>query len=115
AAIGCERAGECRCERLSAVAAIGAGVGDQPDLYCGKSAVGACAERYSSGHLMAGSGADELLLACELPSYRPPGLQCGEHAKIFGQHLLLAAKTAAHPLGEYMHVPRAQTEDVAEL
>ncbi len=73
------------------------------------------AEPYLGGHLVAGGGADELLLPCELPFYRPAGFQCGEHAKIFGQHLLLAAKPATDPLGEHMHVPRAKTEDVTEL
>ena len=44
-----------------------------------------------------------------------PGLQCGEHAEILGQHLLLTAKPAANPLGEYVNVPRPQTENVANF
>jgi len=56
-----------------------------------------------------------LLLAGEFPLHRPPGLQRGEHTEILGQHLLLAAEPTADPLGEHVHVPRAQTEDVAEL
>src|SRR6266404_1426829 len=46
AAIGRERAGECRCQRLAAMAAIGTGVGDNPDLDCRKRAVGSYAEPY---------------------------------------------------------------------
>ena len=52
---------------------------------------------------MARRGADELLLARELPYHRPAGLQRGEHAEILGHHLLLAAEPAADALGEDMH------------
>ena len=64
---------------------------------------------------MARGGADELLLPGELPHHRPPGLQQAEQAKILAQHLLLAAKAAADPLGENMEIARAKLEDVAEL
>jgi len=97
------------------VAAISAGVGDDPDLHCGKSTVTACSEPYLSGHLVARRRTDELLFAREFPFHRPPGPQRGEHAEILGQHLLLAAKAAADPLGENVHVARTQTKDVAEF
>src|SRR4029077_6921615 len=114
-AIGREWAGQRRCQRFTAVAAISACVGDDPDLDRSERAVTSCAEPHLGGHLMARCGANELLLAGKFPLHRPPGLQRGEYAEIFGQHLLLAAKPTADPLGEHMHVSRAQTEYVAEL
>src|SRR5262245_39494528 len=97
------------------MASICAGVGDDPDLDSGQHAVAACAEPNLRSHLMARGGADELLFAREFPLHRPTGLQCSQYAEILGQHFLLAAKPAADPLREDVHVPRAQTKDVTEL
>ena len=86
---------------------IGAGVGNDPDLDRRERAVASCAEPHLGGHLVSRCGANELLLARKFPLHRPPGLQRGEHAEIFGQHLLLAAKSAADPLRKHAHVARA--------
>ena len=64
---------------------------------------------------MACRGADELFFPRKFPFDGPSGLQRGEHAEILAQHLLLAAKPAADPLGDDGHVASAQAEDVAEL
>ena len=57
----------------------------------------------------------ELLLAGVFPFHRPAGLQRGEHAQVFGDHLLLAAEAAADAFGEHVHVASRQAEQVAEL
>ena len=97
------------------MAAVGAGVGDDVDLDRGQRAVALGAELHPRRHLVARGGADELLLAGELPLHRPAGLERGEHAEILGEHLLLAAEAAADALGEDVQVARAQAEEVAEL
>ena len=97
------------------MAAIGAGVGDDVDLDRGQRAVALGAELDPRRHLMARRGADELLLAGELPLHRPAGLQRGEHAQVLGEHFLLAAEAAADALGEDVQVARAQPEQMAEL
>src|SRR5260370_41125337 len=97
------------------MAAIGARVRYDPELHCCERAVRACAQTYLGDHRVARRGAGELLLAREFPFHRPPGLHGGEHAETLAQHLLLAAKPAADPLGECVDVTRPQTEDVAEL
>src|SRR5262245_28093748 len=97
------------------MASICAGVGDDPNLDGGERTVVACAEPNLRSHLMARGGADELFFAREFTLHRPTSLQCCQHAEILGQHLLLAAKPAADPLCEDVHVPRAQTKDVTEL
>ena len=81
AAVGRERAGQRRRQRLAAVAAIGAGVGHDADLDRGQRAVAFGAELHMRGHRVARGGADELLLAGELPFHRPAGLQRGEDAQ----------------------------------
>ena len=66
-------------------------------------------------HRMARGGGDELLLAGELPHHRTARLERGERDQILADHLLLAAKAAADPLGEHMHVAVVQSEQVAKL
>ncbi len=56
-----------------------------------------------------------MFLPRELPADRPPGFQRRQHAEILGQHLLLAAETAAHSLGEHMDVACGQAEDMREF
>ena len=66
-------------------------------------------------HRVTRGGADELLLARELPHDRSPSPQAGQHAQVFANHLLLAAEAAADALGEDMHVAIEQPEQIAEL
>ena len=115
AAIGGKRAAERRRQCLASMAAIGAGIRNDPDLDRDQRPVTARAELYFGCHRVPRRGADELLLAGELPLDRTPGLQCRQDAEILGQHLLLAAKPAADPLGKDVHVAHAEAEDVAEL
>jgi hypothetical protein len=74
-----------------------------------------CAELDPGGHLVAGRGADELLLAGELPFHWAAGFHCRKEAEILGNHFLLAAESAADTLREDVQVARSQAEDVAEL
>ena len=53
---------------------------------------------------MAGGGADELLLAGELPLHRPVEFHGGQQAEILGDHLLLATKAAADSLREDVQI-----------
>ncbi len=85
------------------------------DLDRGQGSVAFGAELHPGRHLMARGGADELLLASELPFHRSAGLERREHAQILGDHLLLAAESAADALGEDVNVARAQTEQMAKL
>ena len=73
------------------------------------------AELHPRRHLMPRGRADELFFAGQLPFHRPAGLEGGEQAEVFGNHLLLSAEPPADALGEDMQVADAQTEDMAEL
>ena len=115
AAVGGDRAAERGGQRLASVSAIGAGVGHHAHLDCGQRAIALRTELYMRLHRMARGGADELLLARELPHDRTSRPQRGQHAQIFAEHLLLAAKSTADALGEYMHVAVEQSEQIAEL
>ncbi len=115
ATVGGDRAAERGGQRLASVSAIGAGVGHHAHLDCGQRAVALGTELYMRLHRVARGGADELLLARELPHDRPAGPQRGEHAQVFADHLLLAAKATADALGEDMHVAIEQPEQIAEL
>ena len=92
AAVGRDWAGQRGCQRLAGVAAIGARVGHDTHLNRGQRAVAFGTELDMRGHRMARGGADELLLAGELPHHRTAGLQRGQRTQIFGDHLLLAAE-----------------------
>ena len=85
------------------------------DLDRGQRPVLLGAELHMRGHLVARGRADELLFAGELPFHRPPDLQRRQHAQIFRDHLLLAAEPAAYTLGEDVHIPRKQPEEMAKL
>ena len=85
------------------------------DLDGGQRAVPSGAELHPRGHLMARGRADELFGASEFPLHRSACLQCGQHAQILGDHLLLAAEATADALGEDMQVARPQAENVAEF
>src|SRR5262249_20600934 len=110
-----ERAGKRRGQRLTAVAAIGAGIRHDPDLDCSQRAVTEGAQLHLGGHRMARRGADELFSPRKFPFYRPRGLQRREQAKILGQHLLLAAEPTTDTLGENVHVAGTQAKDMTEL
>ena len=97
------------------MAAIGAGVGHDADLERGQRPILLGAELHMRGHRVARGGADELLLARELPHHRAADLQRGERAEILGDHLLLAAEAAADALGEHMDLAVVQPEQITEL
>src|ERR1700686_474929 len=97
------------------MAAISAGVPDEMHLNRGERAVAARAKPDPCRHLVPGRRADELLLARELPSHRPPGLQRSKDAEVLRKHLLLAAEPAPHSLGEHVNVAHAQPKKVTEL
>src|SRR5205085_2778071 len=113
--IGSDRTAKRGCERLAAMAAIGAGIGDNADLDGGQSPVAFGAKLHMHAHRMARRSANELLLARELPHHRPTGFQRCEQTEILGDHFLLAAKTAADPLGEDMEVAIEQAEEITKL
>src|SRR5829696_82912 len=85
------------------------------DLNGGQRSVALGAEFHARGHRVACCRADELFLAGKLPFHRAASLQGGKHAKIFGDHLLLAAEAAADALGKDVHVAGGQAEQITEL
>ena len=105
--VGRERIAERGRERFAGMAAIGAGIGDHAHLERGQRSVLLGAELDARRHRVARRRADELLVARELPHHRPSGPERGEHAQILGEHLLLAAESAADPLGEDVQVARS--------
>src|ERR671917_417693 len=64
---------------------------------------------------MATHGPNKLFFAGELQLDRTAGLQGGQSADVFGQHLLLAAEAAADALAKHPDVDRVEAEQVAEL
>src|SRR5918911_1463051 len=64
---------------------------------------------------MATHGPNELFFARELELDGPAGLQGGQSADVFGQHLLLAAEAAADALAKHPDVDRVEAKQVAEL
>src|SRR4029077_15633428 len=97
------------------MAAVAAGIRDDPYLNRRERPVGFCPQLHVSRHLMTRGCTDELFLARELPFDRPANLKNRQHAEILGYHLLLAAETAAHPLGENVELARVESKDMAEL
>ena len=104
-----------RCKRLTGMAAIGPGIGNDANLYRSQRSVAFGAELDTGSHRMTRGRADELFLAGKLPHDRTPGFQRSEETQILGDHLLLSAEPAADALGEDVEVTRRQSEDVAEL
>src|SRR6185437_5683922 len=97
-------AAERRRQSLASVIAVSAGIGHDPHLNCGQCAIALRAELDMRRHRVARGGANELLLAGELPHYRAPCLEHGERAQVLGDHLLLAAEASADALCEDLHV-----------
>jgi len=97
------------------VTAISAGVGYDLNLHCRQSAVAFRAELDARRHLMAGGSRGELLFAGIFPFHRPARGQCGKNTKIFGDHFLFAAKTAADAFSEDVHITTGQSEQMAQL
>src|SRR5258708_31954804 len=89
AAIGCERASESRPERLASMAAVAAGIRNDPHLDRSQCPVGFCSQLHMRRHLMARGCADELFLPRELPFYRRARLYQRQDPQIFGSHPLL--------------------------
>ena len=108
AAVDGERAGKRRSQRLAAMPAIGAGVGDDMDLDRRQRAVAFGAELHTRRHLMARRRGGELFLAGVFPFDRPTCRQRGKDAQVLGDHLLLAAEAAADTFGEHVHVANGQ-------
>ena len=97
------------------MAAIGAGIGDDTDLDGGQRPIALGAELDLGRHLVARSGAGELLLAGVLPHHRAAELDGGQQAEVLGDHFLLAAEAAADPLGEDVQVAGGDAHHVGEL
>src|SRR5258708_13121242 len=79
------------------MAAVAAGIRDDPYLNRCERPVGFCPQLHMRRHLMARGCADELFLARELPFDRPADLEDRQDAELLGYHLLLAAEAAAPP------------------
>lgn len=91
-----------------AVVAVGAGVGDDAHLDRGQSAVGAGAGLDADGEGVACGRSVELLRACVLQLHRLPQFQRRQRDDVLRQHLLLAAKAAAHAPGDDAHLVLGQ-------
>ncbi len=101
-------------EHAGAVIAVRAGIGDDVHGDRGEGAVAPHAGFDADLHRMAGSRADELLLAGELELHRPSGPQGRQRDDVLDQHLLLAAEAAADAVAVDPHGGRREVEQGAQ-
>ena len=101
-------------QRPRAVIPVGAGIADDVELHCGQPPVAGRAQLHAHRHRVPCGGGGELLLARQLQLHAAPGLQDGESHDVFGQHLLLAAKTATDAFAEHAHAVFLQAEHAAQ-
>src|SRR6202008_1551745 len=115
ARIGAHWAAQCGPECFAPMASVTSGIGNDPYLDRREGSVFFCAELYMGCHLVARGSSDELFFAGELPFDRATDLEDREHAKIFSDHLLLAAKTTTDSLRKDMQMTCRQRKNMDEF